>query len=166
MSRCYQICINGYTSVACLQPSITKFSSMDIPAPAVYVVVAAATEARSTPSSGPAVLQWSRPADITSGASAVGTLSFKFQSDHDIPVQSKIAFQLPYLYLNSAASCSFGAGSAAQGACVLTHVDLTHTDLVCTTSVAAVSAGVVELILAGGSFAAGAHRLASRSVVL
>ena len=165
-SRCCQICITGHTSVACLQPAVTKFSSMDIPAPAVYVVVAAAVEARSKPSSHPAALHWNRPADITSGASAVGAVTFKFQSDHHIPVQSKIAFRLPYLYLNSVASCSFGAGSSAQGACALTHVDLTHTNLVCTTSTAAVSAGVVELILPGGSFAAGAYRLDSCNVFL
>jgi hypothetical protein len=121
----------------------------------VSVLVAASTEALSQPS-GPATLHWSHPADITSGASAVGSLTFKFQLAHSIPTQTKITFLLPYVYLSSVATCSFGAGSAAQGSCVLAHGDIIETALVCTTSVANISAGHVELVLQGGSFTAGA----------
>jgi hypothetical protein len=128
----------------------------------VSVLVAAATEAQSQ-LSGPATLHWSRPADMTSGASAVGSLSFKFQLAHSIPTQTKITFMLPYVYLSSVAACSFGAGSAAQGSCALTHGDMTQTALVCTTSVADVLAGDVELILQGGSFTAGALQRAIQS---
>ncbi len=43
----------------------------------------------------------------------------------------------------------------------MTHVGVTKTVLACTTSVAVVAAGDVELILQGGSFAAGEKHVAN-----
>ncbi len=43
----------------------------------------------------------------------------------------------------------------------MTHVGVTKSVLACTTSVAVVAAGVVELILQGGSFAAGEKHVAN-----
>jgi hypothetical protein len=130
-----------------------------------FVAIAPSKYAESAPSAS-AYLYWSRPADIVSASSAVGTLSFKFQSVHHLPLGTVITFSLPYIYLSSVAACTFGGGATAQGACVLSHVSLLTTNLVCTTSVSNISAGAVELILQAGTFSAGtgARAAATRGV--